>query len=65
MAQKQNLQELLDKPMDRKQFLGHIGAGLLVLVGVSGLIGHLINHGQEAADDSGYGDTPYGGDKQS
>lgn len=65
MAEKKNLQQLFDKPMDRKQFLAHIGAGLLVVVGVSGLLGQLVRYGQQPTSDEGYGDTSYGGGTKS
>ncbi len=64
MAEK-NIQQLFDKPMDRRQFLAHIGAGLLVLVGVSGLLSQLVHYGQQPSGEEGYGETPYGGDTRS
>jgi len=65
VAEKKDLQQLFDKPMDRKQFLAHIGAGLLVIVGVSGLISQLVHYGQQPTGEEGYGDTAYGGDTRS
>ncbi|HSX53020.1 MAG TPA: hypothetical protein VLF90_01465 [Patescibacteria group bacterium] len=62
MKQKQ-LQKLFEKQMNRKEFLLHIGAGILAIMGVSGLIKNLINyspnpHRQLSA---GYGSSSYGG----
>ncbi len=65
MAQK-NLEKLFDKNMDRKQFLAHIGAGFLVIVGISGLLKSLLEYGHKprARVASGYGSTTYGGIKK-
>ena len=51
--------------MDRKQFLAHVGAGLLVIVGVSGLLSQLIHYGQDTSQGEDYGEAAYGGDKRS
>ena len=57
------LQVILEKPMNRKQFLGYIGAALLAMVGVSGMIKALLHHessnNRQVAE--GYGSTAYGG----
>lgn len=68
MDKQKIIAQVLDKQMDRKQFLGHIGGGILVLIGFSGLLKHLRDYGTEQnrhqpVDDSGYGDTAYGLDK--
>lgn len=62
MAQK-NLQKLFKKPMDRKEFLAHIGAGTLMILGVSGLLKNLAELGGHSHRhvEGGYGSSPYGG----
>ncbi len=63
---KKELQKLLEKPMNRKQFLAHLGAGALTVIGISGLLKHLVNLGakpsRQVAD--GYGASAYGGRKR-
>ena len=65
MAQK-NLQKLFDKKMNRKEFMAHIGAGALAIIGVSGLLKNLLNYGsaprRNVAD--GYGSSAYGGGRK-
>jgi hypothetical protein len=60
-----NIQKLFGKKMNRKEFLAHIGAGVLVVSGMSGLLKSLVNyhtgHSQSVSGDYGYGD--YGGRK--
>lgn len=67
MVQK-NLQQLFEKEMDRRQFLAHIGAGALIIMGVSGLIKNLLHFGGGSAPRqsiaSGYGSSAYGGIKK-
>lgn len=64
---KTQLNAVLEKPMDRREFLGYIGATFLALIGVSGIVKALLNHaGQTGAlghqmQDQGYGSTAYGG----
>lgn len=65
MAQKQ-LQDLLAKPMNRREFLTHIGAGALAIIGVSGVIRMLSEYGGPTSVThhhymKGYGSSPYGG----
>lgn len=56
----QTLQNLLGKQMNRSEFLTHIGASILMLAGVSGIIKSLT--GPEAKKTaSGYGGSSYGG----
>lgn len=65
MGQQQKyIQKLFDKPMDRRQFLAHIGAGILAVMGVGGLIKGLVEFGAHSTRHSinGYGSSPYGGD---
>lgn len=68
------LQKLFTKEMDRREFLAHVGAGILAVIGISGLIKHLVNYnqggGQSRSDRdqrfavSGYGSSAYGGRKR-
>lgn len=63
-----HVQAIFEKPMNRKEFLGYIGAAILAVVGVSGMIKALLHHdsGSSAAQGvaSGYGSTAYGGAKK-
>jgi len=68
MAEFQNpLNQLFKKEMNRREFLGHLGAGILAMVGVSGLIKGLTefsggrSHGHQA---NGYGSSSYGGESK-
>ena len=54
------LQDLLDKEMDRKEFLTHAGAAVLALVGIAGLLKSLNDIGHKSVS-SGYGSGSYGG----
>lgn len=58
------IQQLLTKPMNRREFLAHVGAGALTVVGVSGLIKSLVHYSgtTHAQRLSGYGSTSYGGE---
>lgn len=60
---KDQLQTLLEKEMSRKEFLQHVGAALLVLFGVSGLISSLTGRPTQTqqTQDMGYGSSVYGG----
>ena len=60
------LQNLFEKPMDRREFLGYIGAAILAVIGVSSMLKALQQHTSQSAGYSrkqadGYGATPYGG----
>ncbi len=53
--------------MNRKEFLGYIGAALLAVVGVSGMIKALLHHNDTSSSHAvaeGYGSTAYGGDQR-
>jgi hypothetical protein len=68
MIQK-NLQKLFEKEMNRKEFLAHVGAGALMVVGVSGLLKSLLefrgsSQPQQSKLMSGYGSSAYGGSKK-
>ncbi|HSX45362.1 MAG TPA: hypothetical protein VLF39_04650 [Candidatus Saccharimonadales bacterium] len=67
MVQQKNIQKLLNKPMDRRQFLAHVGAGLLIITGFSGLIRGLLDFGGGQHHHTvihGFGSSPYGGNKK-
>ena len=66
MDKQKTLQKLFNKPMDRKQFLGHIGAGALIIMGVSGLLKTLLDYSGHPKRHSvdGYGSSSYGGTKK-
>jgi uncharacterized protein (DUF927 family) len=60
--QQKNLQQLFDKNMTRKEFLGHIGGGFLVLIGVKGLMNHFLGESSGSQNlGGGYGSSRYGG----
>ena len=63
------LQKLFTKEMNRKEFLAHVGAGMLTLIGISGLLKHLVNYNTSGTPTkqvaSGYGLSAYGGKKKS
>lgn len=52
--------ELLSKEMNRKEFLVHIGALLLAVIGISSLLRTLSNP-HPSKRNSGYGSNNYGG----
>lgn len=54
------LDELLEKEMDRKEFLRHAGAAALALVGIAGLL-KSFNDMTHKSVSSGYGSGAYGG----
>jgi len=59
------IKRLLEKEMDRKEFLAHVGAGALTIVGISGLTKTLIDFTGRPTRISGYGSSAYGGKKDS
>ncbi len=62
-----HIQTIFEKEMDRKEFLGYIGAAFLAAIGVSGMIKALLHHGSGTANQqsrgaaTGYGSSAYGG----
>jgi len=65
---KKHIQAVLEKPMNRKEFLGYIGAATLAVVGVSGMLKALLHHGGQSSGHNlvdGYGSSSYGGAKKS
>lgn len=64
MIQK-NVNKLLNKPMNRREFLAHIGAGAMFIMGISGLLKGLVDFGgPRHHTDNGYGSSSYGGSKR-
>ena len=55
------IQNLLQTEMDRKQFLKHVGASALAISGIAGLIKSLTN--PHSRLNNGYGVSSYGGVK--
>ena len=55
----------MEKEVDRRQFLAHVGAGVLMLVGVTGMLKSLGELGQphKRVTGNGYGGSAYGGGK--
>lgn len=54
---------LLEKEMDRREFLGHIGSLLLIILGLSGVVRFLVHGGlsEQRQRSGGYGTSAYGG----
>lgn len=67
----ENLKDLLQKPMDRKDFIKHVGVGVIALTGITTLLGSLTGRDggrqllSQQNDDSAYGATTYGGEQDS
>ncbi len=63
---KKHIQAVFEKPMNRKEFLGYIGAAVLAVVGVSGMVKALLHHsgGASSSVADGYGSSAYGGAKK-
>lgn len=61
----QEISSFLKKPMTRKEFLRHIAMLLLSIFGVASLIKYMSGNGLPNIHGitSGYGASPYGGDK--
>jgi len=66
MDKQKKLQKLFNKPMDRKEFLAHVGAGALAIMGISGLMKTLLDFGSQPHQriTVGYGSSSYGGSKK-
>lgn len=61
---KAQLGQLLEKEMDRKNFLRHVGVAAAVIVGIPailGALGRLQSGSQAPARQVGYGSSAYGG----
>jgi len=61
MAAPKPVKDLLESEMDRRQFLGTLGAAALMVTGVSGLVGGLAKLSRPGSARGGYGLGSYGG----
>lgn len=57
MGTQKVIDEILQKRMDRKDFLKHVGMGVAILTGAAGIIKML----KPATHSTGYGSSAYGG----
>jgi len=61
------LDDILQKRMDRKDFLKHVGMGVAILTGTAGILKLLkpdakqVNRGSSQLANTGYGASAYGG----
>lgn len=61
---KEQIDTLFSKEMSRKEFLQHIGAGIMIVFGVSGVLKALAGQeNQPRKAGLGYGASAYGGQK--
>lgn len=58
------IDQLFAKEMTRKDFLQHVGSGMLILFGISGLIKAFTSHQPSKQTGFGYGASTYGGFKK-
>lgn len=62
------IQKLFTKEMNRREFLAHLGAGLLTLVGISGVLRALVEYNGKTSSrrrfHSGYSSGVYGGQEK-
>jgi len=56
-----HVKAIFDKEMNRKEFLGHIGAFLLAAAGISGIIRYFLQGGESGGGSSGHHTSGYGG----
>lgn len=70
---KEKFQQALQQPMDRKNFLKHVGVGMIALTGVTAIAssvlgknaGRHLSLGPAPADGPAYGASAYGGNNVS
>lgn len=55
---REQIDELFSREMTRKEFLQHVGSGILILLGISGMLRALT---QPKGRSQGYGHSAYGG----
>ncbi len=61
MIKNSDIAKLMNKEMDRKDFLKYSGGVLLAVVGVTGLLNTLLRvGGEDSSPKSGYGSSAYG-----
>lgn len=58
-----DVQTLLQKKMDRREFIKHVGIGFAALVGVSAVLRSMSSMGGNKQQSTGYGGSVYGGVK--
>ena len=58
---REQIDELFGKEMSRKEFLQHVGSGLLIIFGISGLLKALTQQPKAQSRSTGYGVSAYGG----
>ncbi len=58
------INNLLEKEMDRTAFLQHVGIGFLALIGLSGVMKALSSYGNHDSVSSGFGSGSYGGNRE-
>ena len=56
---KKNLNQLLRRPVTRKEFMQHVGILLLGVIGLGPLL-RILSGSQHQTDVGGYGVTPFG-----
>lgn len=56
-----SVQQLMQKDMDRKEFLQHVGVGAAAVIGLTTVIKTLSQLGSKPASSTGYGASVYGG----
>ncbi len=61
MSTNKQIENLLQKRMDRKGFLKHVGIGVLALTGLTSVVKLL--QGNQQQQNGGYGSSVYGGGK--
>ena len=60
---KAQLGQLLEKEMDRKDFLRHVGVAAAVIVGIPAILSALTRLPEGPVRQVGYGSSSYGGDQ--
>lgn len=58
------LENVMQKELSRREFLSYIGAGILAVIGVTGLLKSLGLHTPQPKSTMGYGGGAYGGQKK-
>jgi hypothetical protein len=61
MKPKEIVSSILEKEMNRKEFLMHLGAGAITLIGISSLLKTLNSFGTKKGNSDDYGSSAYGG----
>jgi hypothetical protein len=61
MSDQKPVQKLLNSEMDRRQFLGFLGAASLAVIGASSLVRGLQGVVNGRTSQNGYGSSAYGG----